>query len=163
MEPRPVKPQRMMAEIEGDFAVFLIGMRLNRPWRVDRWAPLALAMVRMLKDLRSGTEPGFLGAVLGLPVSVVYWRSYEELEAWALKPRGSHWRAMAAFGRSGVEGRGDVGFWHETYLVRQGNYEAVYSGMPPFGLGAASRLVPVTPDRLTARQRLRRNGKTPAP
>jgi hypothetical protein len=120
-------------------------------------------MVRMLKDLRSGTEPGFLGAVLGLPVSVVYWRSYEELEAWALKPRGSHWRAMAAFGRSGVEGRGDVGFWHETYLVRQGNYEAVYSGMPPFGLGAASRLVPVTADRLTARQRLRRDDKTLAP
>lgn len=158
-----MQPQRMMADIEGDFAVFLIGMKLNRPWRVDRWAPLALAMVRMLKDLRSGTEPGFLGAVLGLPVSVVYWRSYEELEAWALKPRGSHWRAMAAFGRSGVEGRGDVGFWHETYLVRQGNYEAVYSGMPPFGLGAASRLVPVTADRLTARQRLRRDDKTPAP
>ena len=63
-------------EIDGDFAVFLIGMRLNRPWRVDRWAPLALTMVRMLRDLRAGTEPGFLGAVLGLPVSVVYWRFY---------------------------------------------------------------------------------------
>jgi hypothetical protein len=57
-----MKPQRMMAEIEGDFAVFLIGMKLNRPWRVDRWAPLALAMLRMLRDLRSGAEPGFLGA-----------------------------------------------------------------------------------------------------
>jgi hypothetical protein len=148
--------RRMMAEIDGDFAVFLIGMRLNRPWRVDRWGPLALAMVRMLGDLRKGSEPGFLGAVLGLPVSVVYWRSYEELEAWALKPRGSHARAMAAFAQSGVEGRGDIGFWHETYLVRQGDYDAVYSGMPPFGLGAASRLVPVTAERASARQRLRR-------
>jgi hypothetical protein len=146
----------MMAEIEGDFAVFLIGMRLNRPWRVDRWGPLAFAMVKMLADLREGGEPGFLGAVLGLPVSVVYWRSYEELEAWALKPKGSHARAMAAFARSGVEGGGDIGFWHETYLVRQGEYEAVYSGMPPFGLGAASRLVPVTAERASARQRLRR-------
>ena len=153
-----MKTQRLMAEIEGDFAVFLIGMRLNRPWRVDRWGPLALAMVRMLADLRKGGEPGFLGAVLGLPVSVVYWRSYEELEAWALKPGGSHARAMGAFARSGVEGRGEIGFWHETYLVKDGQYEAVYSGMPPFGLGAASRLVPVGPSRATARQRLRSPG-----
>ena len=156
-----MKAQRMMAEIEGDFAVFLIGMRLNRPWRVDRWAPLAVSMIRLLKDLRQAEEPGFMGAVLGLPVSVVYWRSYEELEAWALRPKGSHWRAMAAFGKSGAESRGDIGFWHETYLVRQGEYEAVYSGMPPFGLGAASRLVPVTADRASARQRLR--GKSTAP
>ena len=35
------------------------------------------------------------------------------------------------------------------------NFEAVYSGMPPFGLGAASRLVPVSADRATARQRLK--------
>ena len=156
-----MKSPRMMAEIDGDFAVFLIGMRLNRPWRVDRWAPLALTMVRMLRDLRAGTEPGFLGAVLGLPVSVVYWRSYEELEAWALRPKASHARAMAAFARSGAEARGDLGFWHEIYLVRAGEYEAVYSGMPPFGLGAASRLVLVTPERASARQRLRRKSTGP--
>jgi hypothetical protein len=146
----------MMAEIQGDFVVFLIGMRLRRPWKLHRWLPLALSMGRMLRALRQGGTPGFMGAVLGLPVTVVYWRSYEELEAWARSPGGSHGSAMAAFNRSMAEAGGDLGFWHETYLVRHGQYEAVYSGMPPFGLGAAGRLVPVTPARASARQRLRR-------
>ena len=156
------KPQRMMAEIEGDFAVFLIGMKLKRPWKLHRWLPLALSMGRMLKELRETEGSGFLGAVPGLPVTVVYWRSDDELEAWARNPGGSHWRAMAEFNRSLVEAGGDVGFWHETYLVRHRQYEAVYTGMPPFGLGAASRLVPVTPQRASARQRLKRRNTSTA-
>ncbi len=50
---------------------------------------------------------------------------------------------VVAFNRRMRGREADVGVWHETYLVRQGNYEAVYSGMPPHGLGAAGRLVPV--------------------
>ena len=38
--------------------------------------------------------------------------------------------------------RGDVGIWHETYLVRAGEYENVYSGIPPHGLGRVADLVP---------------------
>ena len=34
-----------------------------------------------------------------------------------------------------------VGIWHESYLVRPGQYEAVYAGMPPRGLGRAGRRV----------------------
>ncbi|WP_197681314.1 hypothetical protein [Afipia sp. GAS231] len=29
-----VIPQRMTARIDGDFVVFLIGMRVNRPWKI---------------------------------------------------------------------------------------------------------------------------------
>ena len=144
-----------MAEIEGDFAIFLIGMRLRRPWKLHRWVPLALRMGAMLKELRTSPETGFLGAIPGLPVSVFYWRSYDHLEAWARDPQGGHYPAMRDFNRRMVEQGGDLGFWHETYLVRHGQYEAVYSGMAPFGLGAAGRLVPVTPGRATARQRLK--------
>lgn len=50
--------------------------------------------------------------------------------------------------------REDVGIWHETYLVRAGEYEAIYSGMPPHGLGRVSDLVPATGSREAARQRL---------
>jgi hypothetical protein len=32
---------RYSAEIEGDFVVFLIGMRLNRPWKVHHWWPVS--------------------------------------------------------------------------------------------------------------------------
>jgi len=50
--------------------------------------------------------------------------------------------------------RGDVGIWHETYLVKAGQYEAVYSGMPPYGLGRVGELVPATGSREAARTRL---------
>ena len=48
--------------------------------------------------------------------------------------------AWQAFNRA-VGSNGDVGIWHETYVVRPGAYETVYNNMPPWGLGAAGRLV----------------------
>src|SRR5258708_28466808 len=36
--------ERMCAEVEGDFVVFLIGMRINKPWKVWSWWPGAAAM-----------------------------------------------------------------------------------------------------------------------
>jgi hypothetical protein len=38
---------------------------------------------------------------------------------------------------------GDVGFWHETYVVPAGRYETVYGNMPRFGLAVAGEHVPV--------------------
>ena len=153
----------MMAEIEGDFVVFLIGMRVLRPWRLHRALPLARAMAGMVRELKRNPPLGCLAVMPGWPVSVFYWRSYEQLETWALSPANSHWPAMAAFNAKLVERAGDMGFWHETYLVRAGQYEAVYTAMPPSGLGAAGRLVPVTAQRAGARQRLRRGGSFPEP
>ena len=49
-----------------------------------------------------------------------------------------------------------MGIWHETYLVRAGDYESVYVNMPPFGLGDATTLVPATGERETASDRLGR-------
>ena len=58
-----VVPERVTAEIEGDFVLFLIGMRINKIWRPDKWLPVFLAMPRMLKELEAkGSELGFLGA-----------------------------------------------------------------------------------------------------
>ena len=39
--------QRMTAKIEGDFVVFLIGMRINRFWKFHKWIPVATAMPKM--------------------------------------------------------------------------------------------------------------------
>ena len=33
-----VVPKRVTAEIEGDFVVFLIGLRINRPWPWGTWS-----------------------------------------------------------------------------------------------------------------------------
>ncbi len=66
-----------------------------------------------------------------------------------------------AFNKRIKKSRGDVGIWHETYLVRAGNYEAIYSGMPPIGLGKAGSLVDAVNARESARQRLRKINVAP--
>ncbi len=55
-----VFPGRMTAEIDGDFVVFLIGMRVNRPWKIHKWWPVAMAMPKMLAELAAHPEYGCL-------------------------------------------------------------------------------------------------------
>jgi hypothetical protein len=50
---------RVTGGIEGDFVVFLIGMRINKPWKVLKWLPVARAMPKMLKA--APPETAFLG------------------------------------------------------------------------------------------------------
>ena len=42
-----VLADRLTAEMDGDFVVFLIGMRVNKPWKVHKWLPVARAMPRL--------------------------------------------------------------------------------------------------------------------
>lgn len=147
-------PNRMAARIEGDFVVFLIGMRINKPWKLHKWLPTFLAMPRMLRELERRPESGFLGSISGGMTIVQYWRSFEHLEAYARSHDHQHWPAWVAFNKRMAGSRGDVGIWHETYLVRAGEYEAVYSGMPPHGLGKAAGLVPASGRRESARGRV---------
>src|SRR4029450_12063478 len=65
--PPTIPPARYTAEIEGDFVVFLIGMRLNRPWKVHQWLPVFTGMQRMLRELARHPEHGLLGAPTRLP------------------------------------------------------------------------------------------------
>src|SRR6266702_2283866 len=78
---------RMSADIEGDFVVFLIGMRFNRPWHVVRSMSAFTAMPRMLAYLRKHPEAGLLHAMLVIgpdgPMVIQYGRSVEQLEACA--------------------------------------------------------------------------------
>lgn len=146
--------QRMTAEFEGDFVVFLIGMRINKPWKVHKWLPVVLAMRRMLKELYAHPESAFLGHSQFGFAFVQYWRSFDHLEAYAHAKDQQHWPAWVAFNRRCGRSREDVGIWHETYRVPAGQYEAIYSGMPAFGLGKIGRLVPATGQRESARGRM---------
>ena len=38
-----IRPERLTATLDGDFVVFLIGMRVNRPLKLHRWLPVAAA------------------------------------------------------------------------------------------------------------------------
>jgi Domain of unknown function (DUF4188) len=65
-----VSSGRYVADVEGDFVVFLIGMRLNKPWKVQGWLPVYRAMGRMLAELESQPDKGLLGwerALIGGP------------------------------------------------------------------------------------------------
>ena len=148
-----VNAQRMSANIDGDFVVFLIGMRVNRKWKIHKWLPVFMAMPKMIKELQAEPESGFLGSQGVFGVMVQYWRSFEQLEAFAKGEGDPHvdvwrqyWRRVGRTGRTGI--------WHETFLVRDGQYEAVYGNMPPHGLGKAGRLVPVS-ESSSARARLK--------
>jgi hypothetical protein len=158
-------PARMSAEIEGDFVVFVIGMRVNKFWKPHKWLPVFLAMPRILKELEKNPESGYMGSVAGGLTQVQYWRSFEHLEAYARSHDHEHWPAWVAFNQRMRESRGDVGIWHETYKVRAGEYEAIYSGMPRQGLGKAGKLVPATGRKESARGRISQDASpdTPAP
>ncbi len=149
--------QRMTAEIEGDFVVFLIGMRINKLWKINKWFPVAQAMPRMLSELAQHKEMGLLGYRIhfGLRnVSLVqYWRSFEHLTAYASGRDALHFPAWVAFNKS-IGSNGDVGIWHETYRIAPGQYESVYNNMPPFGLGVAGTLVSAVGRRSTAAGRI---------
>jgi hypothetical protein len=136
--------KRVTAQLEGDFVVFLIGVKINAWWKVHKWLPVVMAMPRMLKELsiQPSEETGFLGHTNAGPSLIVqYWRSFEYLEAYAKSQEHAHFPAWRAFNKSMKQTRGDVGIWHETYLVRAGEYENVYSGMRPHGLGRVGDLV----------------------
>jgi hypothetical protein len=135
--------QRMTVKLEGDFVVFLIGMRINKFWKIWKWWPVAMAMNKMLKELRakSKEETGFLGVEQSMSVIVQYWRSFEHLEAYAKDNNSLHFPAWKAFNKK-IRNNGDVGIWHETYKINAGEYECIYNNMPPKGLGKVGELVP---------------------
>ena len=152
----PVIPKRVTAHIEGDFVVFLIGMRINKIWALHKWVPVFLAMPRMLRELERHPESGFLGYMSSPGIIVQYWRSFEHLEAYARDRDQAHWPAWVDFNQRVGGSRGDVGIWHETYKVRAGEYECVYSGVPTRGLAKANTAIDVAGDLESARGRLER-------
>lgn len=148
---------RMTAELDGDFVVFLIGMRINRPWKIRQWLTVARTMPTMLRELEQHKELGLLGYQFqpGFPVlfSVQYWRSFEHLTAYARSATSTHLPAWRAFNRL-IGSNGDVGIWHETYHIQAGQYETIYGNMPAFGLGRVGQLVPVVRGKQTASERI---------
>lgn len=148
--------ERLTATLEGDFVVFLIGMRINKPWLIHKWIPVAQVMPRMLKELGQQPDLGLLHAEMWFSRTIIlvqYWRSMEQLLAYAKNKDAAHLPAWRAFNNA-IGTDGSVGIWHETYRASAGSYENVYVNMPPFGLGKAGLLQPATGGRQSASGRL---------
>jgi len=151
---------RYTAATNEPFVVFLIGMRINQWWRIDKWLPVSNAMNPMLQTLFTHPEKGFLHAEyfwnFNGPVLIQYWRSFEDLENFARNPSDPHHGAWKKFNQL-VGKDGSVGIWHETYLMEPNKFEVFYGNMPRFGLGAAIEHIEATGHRGTARKRLDTN------
>jgi hypothetical protein len=151
-----IHKERMTARIEGDFVLFLIGMRFNQPWKVHKWLPVVSSMGRMLRELQSRPELGLLHQDIWVArtiMQVQYWRSMDHLLDYAKNRDSQHLPAWRAFNKA-INNNGSVGIWHETYAVSEGSYENIYANMPPFGMGLAGTLEPVRGKRETAAGRL---------
>jgi len=160
-----VIPGRFTAQMEGPFVVFVIGMRINRLWKIHKWLPVFMAMKPMLEELYRNKDLGFLEGSYHLSwrgVSIIqYWKSFEQLEAYARQGE-HHLSAWRDFNKKIGTG-GIVGIYHETYLIQADQYECVYNNMPVFGLAKAGAHVPATGRRETASRRLGRGGEPAVP
>ncbi len=152
----PVIPARMTHDYQGELVVFLIGMRINQPLRPNLWLPVFRAMPGMLAELSADPDSGLMGYELTLgrggPLVIQYWDSVDKLYSYASDPNSTHRPAWAKFNQMIRRAPGAVGIWHETYRVDRA--ETLYSGMPPYGLAAATAAVPVARRGEAARERL---------
>lgn len=83
-----------------------------------------------------------------------YWRSFNELDAWSHRPPHSErWRdALDRMRR-----KGDLGVYHEVFLVPTESLESIYLDCEPAGLARFGKLAEPVGPLTTARGRL---GKT---
>lgn len=159
---------------DGDLVVFHIGMTIQKPHRPDLWLPVLAAMPKMLAELERnrraadrGEAPdlGFLGAttLLGAkgPTVVQYWKSVDQLYAYASDANRAHVPAWRAFNRAARAHPGGVGIWHETYVVPAGGVETFYGNGAVVGLAAAAGAVPLARRGARARERLTSGSLSP--
>lgn len=151
-----IRQGRWMAKPHGELVVFLIGMRVNKPLKVQLWLPVFMAMPKMLRWLDRHPQAGLLHYHLAArsplsPMVVQYWRSFDDLERFARSPEAPHLGWWKRFNAT-IRDSGDVGIWHETYRV--GSSEAIFNNMPPSGLGVAGELAPIGSTAATAAKRI---------
>ncbi|MCU0482650.1 MAG: DUF4188 domain-containing protein [Anaerolineae bacterium] len=139
---------RYTATLDGDFVLFLIGARI--PLRhLPKAGWVGKAFGDMMKVLYQHPEKGFLGGesfTRLFPImtfNMMYWRSYEHLEQFSRDKSDPHLEAWRRFNKE-IGEDGTIGIWHETYLIKAGNYEVVYGNMPHFGMGKAGIHTPIT-------------------
>ncbi|WP_331852584.1 DUF4188 domain-containing protein [Gordonia insulae] len=138
--------------------LFLIGMRVTKPWRVRAWVGVFAAMARILGHLRANRGAGMLSHRLYLGSSamvVSYWSSADDLRRFAAAADAPHLPAWRWFTRNFAD-TNSVGIWHETYVI--GEHETISSGMGAWGLAEAVGAEPIGSGQATAAARLAHNG-----
>ncbi len=134
---------RYTAQLEGDFVVFLIGARI--PFiHIFKNAWVGNSFNEMVRELKADPDSGYLGGesfFRFFPVEnilISYWRSFDDLERFSRARDNLHYPAWLRFYKD-IGANSDYGIWHETYMIRAGEYECIYGNMPQFGLGKAKQ------------------------
>ncbi|KXS17222.1 hypothetical protein M427DRAFT_154012 [Gonapodya prolifera JEL478] len=141
---KEVRVGRHTTRIEGDFVVFMIGAKWNGPNPINPvFKQIGEAFTGMMEQLKAAPDVwGYLGSesYLGMDTNgpsicnVIYWRSFDHLTTFARSRDSRHfpaWKFLMEHGRKNPA----VGFWHESYMVKAGQYENIYANMAPMGLG----------------------------
>jgi hypothetical protein len=160
---------RLTHAYDGPLAVFLIGLRVHKPWRLSVVRAAATAMPRMVAELEANRaaaargeaeDLGYLGSRSTVHLTgttmIQWWRSVEDVYAYANAAQREHRPAWVDFYRVAKEDPDAVTIWHETYRVEPHGAESLYAGPRPFGLAAIAGTVPVGRRGETAGERMGR-------
>lgn len=153
-----ISNERVSAPKDKDFVVFLIGARVNNWFNFRALKAIGSAMPRMLNELYAQPESGFLGGESWFgrtTIMVQYWESFEKLEAFASDRTKTHYPAWVDYYKNAQKYKNAVGIWHETYVVKPGQYESIYANMPAFGLGKVFGNSPLTAAGSTSAKRMK--------
>ncbi|WP_435194658.1 monooxygenase family protein [Natronomonas sp. EA1] len=128
---------RHVADTDGDFVIYINGMRLNTLRALPRWIRASRETAKIFKRLEADPDSGFLGyhpAFMGLPkgAAIQYWRSLEDLRRFANDPGDLHVPAWLWYNETDD---GGLGFWAELYVIEAGNCETFYRSIEPTGPG----------------------------
>lgn len=143
-----INTDRMTAELDGGFVIYINGMRLNKLRAVHKYLLAGLKAAQMFKELEQDPDSGFLGYLpaymsLRSGAAIQYWRSLEDIRRFAQDPDDLHVPAWKWYNET-VGNNGELGFWAELYVIDEGNYETFYRNMYPVGLGEFGEFVPMS-------------------
>ncbi|QIM20404.1 DUF4188 domain-containing protein [Phycicoccus sp. HDW14] len=158
---------RVTHAYDGPLTVFLIGLRVHKPWKWRIVQQAGAAMPRMITELERnkaaaarGEEEslGYLGSRstvhLMATTMIQYWSSTEQLYAYANAADHTHRPAWTEFYKVAKDDPSAVTIWHETYSLADHGAESIYSGPKPFGLASVAGVIPVRRRGESARQRM---------
>jgi hypothetical protein len=156
---------KYIAELDEPVVMFIVGGHMNKPWAIHRYLWIPLTFLKMIRDLHRGAkdETGFIDGhllyrlfPLGLTF-VSYWRSFDDLEAYARGKGGDHIKAWARYVKENDDA---IAIWHETYLVEPGKFEAVYGNSAPYGLARVGNIEEAQGRKHNARGRFNPDDET---
>ncbi len=159
--------ERVTHAYEGPLALFLIGLRIHKPWKLGIVRRAGAAMPRMIAELEANRAAagrgeaehlGYLGSRTTLslsgPTVIQWWRSTEDIYAYANAAGLTHRPAWLDFYRAAQADPDAVTIWHETYAVEPGGVESIYGGPGALGLARIAGTVPVGRRGEVARERM---------